>query len=486
MCQGTHSANLQRQPVMSDQKSIIRNLIWLFSGHVLSALCLFAAMAYAARILGPSDFGVINFGEVVFMFFLTLSNMGLTFLGTRDIARHPEKTGFYGVRVLSLRLFLACVLFIMLLCAVYFLPASFSTKYTIAIYGAGLIPASLFLDWLFLGLEKMTYVALSVFVRSLVFLAGILLFVHGRGDFSLVPLIFFLSWLSSSGVLFLIYRKKVGLLSFLWDLPFFRKFLKDASPVGVSLLVGWVIHYFDSSLLFLLKGERVAGEYNAAYRPIILMVTALTVYFNSIFPRLSRAVHESSASIKKIVYWTVQFGCVVFLPVAVIGAFRGQYLMVLLYGAAFRESGAIFSILVWWPLLVLLVTNYSRILLCYDQQRHVGRFSLITACLNILFNVVMVPLMGGVGAACSKIGADAMTYGIYYRFTRKILVIPFWRLLKTSLLGAGVMTLFFLVVRSWPLGYSLLVGILLYIVSFLAIHFFVFKQKSLFWFETVL
>jgi len=111
---------------------------------------------------------------------------------------------------------------------------------------------------------------------------------------------------------------------------------------------------------------------------------------------------------------------------------------------------------------------------------------LITACLNILLNVVMVPLMGGVGAACSKIGADAMTYGIYYRFTRKILVIPFWRLLKTSLLGAGVMTLFFLVVRSWPLGYSLLVGILLYIVSFLAIHFFVFKQKSLFWFETVL
>lgn len=470
---------------MSDSKPIIRNLIWLFSGHVLSAFCLFAAMAYAARILGPSDFGIINFGEVVFMFFLTLSNMGLTFLGTRDVARHPKQTGFYGGRILSLRLILAGILFILLFCVTYFLPATFATKYTIMIYGAAVIPGSLFLDWLFLGLEKMIYVALSVFVRAAVFLAGILLWVHGRSDFVFVPFIFLISWLLSCGTLFLICQKKVGPLSFSLDPLFFRRFLKDAAPVGVSLLVGWVIHYFDSTLIFLIKGEQAAGEYNAAYRPIILMVTALTVYFNSVFPRLSRAVYESSASIKKIIFWTVQFGCIVFLPVAVFGAFRGQDLMVFLYGTAFRECGRIFSILVWWPLLVLFVTNYSRILLCYDQQRYVGRFSLMTAFFNIVFNIIMVPLMGGMGAAFSKIGADSVTYGLYYRFTQKILAIPYWSLLKTSLIGSGVMMLFLFMVRTWSFGPSLSVGMLIYIIVFLAIHFFVFKQKHLFWFESV-
>ncbi len=470
---------------MNDQKSIIRNLIWLFSGHVLSAVCLFAAMAYAARILGPSDFGIINFGEVVFMFFLTLSNMGLTFLGTRDIARHPKQTEFYGGRILSLRLILAAILLILLFCAANFLPATFATKYTIIIYGVAVIPGSIFLDWLFLGLEKMIYVAMAVFVRAVVFLAGILLWVHNPSDFVFVPFIFLISWLLSCTVLFLICQKKVGPLSFSWDPPFFQKLLKDASPVGVSLLVGWIIHYFDSTLIFLVKGEHAAGEYNAAYRPIILMVTALTVYFNSVFPRLSRAVYESSASIKKIVFWTIQFGCIVFLPVAVLGVFRGQDLMVLLYGSAFRECGRIFSILVWWPLLVLFVTNYSRILLCYDQQRYVGKFSLMTAFFNILFNILLVPLMGGVGAAFSKIGADSVTYGLYYRFTQKILAIPFWGLLKTSLIGSGAMMFFLFMARSWSFGHSLSVAMLIYIIAFLSIHFLVFKHKHLFWIDNV-
>ncbi len=471
---------------MNDQRSIIKNLIWLFSGHVLSAVCLFAAMAYAARILGPSDFGVINFGEVVFMFLLTLSNMGLTFLGTRDVARHPKQTEFYGGRILSLRLVLAGIFLIFLFCTTYFFPVTFATKYTIMIYGAAVIPGSLFLDWLFLGLEKMVYVALSVFVRAAVFLAGILLWVRNRTDFVFVPFIFLISWSLSCGVLFLTCRKKVGSLPFSWDPSFFQKLLKDASPVGVSLLVGWIIHYFDSTLIFFVKGEHAAGEYNAAYRPIILMVTALTVYFNSVFPRLSRAVYESSASIKKIVFWTVQFGCIVFLPIAVLGVFRGQDIMLLLYGTAFRGCGRIFSILVWWPLLVLLATNYSRIFLCYDQQRYVGRLSLITAFSNILFNLILVPLTGGIGAAFSKIGADAVTCGLYYKFTQKILAIPFWNLLKTSFLGSGMMVLFLLMARSWSLGSSLSAAVLVYVISFLAAHFFVFKQKNIFWLETVL
>jgi len=462
------------------KKHIFFNLFWLFSGNALAAICFFVAMVQAARILGPEGFGIVAFAEIVFMFFWNLSNMGLTFLGARNVARSiHDRTNFYVNRVLSLRLLLSFFSLSVLAVFLFLLHEPFFVKSITFVYGLALIPAALFLDWYFQGLEKMAFVALAVFLRAFLFMIGVFFFVRENQQLLIFTLIFNISWLCSTFSLFILYRNRFGSLAIVWDKKFFRKTLRDTAPLGLSLLMAWVIHYFDSMLLFLWKGGSAAGLYNAAYRPIILMITALTVYFNALLPIMSKAAHESSRAMKVVIYWTILTGFFLFFPIAVLGAYWATPLMILIYGQAFTLSGPVFAVLIWWPLLMLLALVYSRCLLCYDQQGLIGKIAVMTALANVVLNLILVPFLSIKGAAFAKVAADILTFFFYFYSTKNFFPFRLQKVLKT--LGFLVLGMLFLLFFPWKWHcYPLVVaGLLLYSIIILCLHGIVFKKYLL-------
>jgi len=453
-----------------NKKLIVKNLFYLFFGHALSAVLFFVAMAHLARVLGPDYFGIISFAEVIFMFFLTLSNVGLAFLGTRDIARNSDKVEYFTDRLLSIRLILGLVGLLVLVVMILILKKPILTKTVVFIYGIALIPASLLIDWVFQGLEKMVFVALAVFVRALTFMLGVFLLVKNNDNLFLAALIFLLSWIFSAGSLLIAYKRQYGFPKFNWSQDFTKKAIRDAWPIGLTLIVGWIVHYFDGTILFLWKGEAAAGQYNAAYRPIILMATALTVYYNAIFPTMVKAAASAESSLKKLVDVSMKVGFLVFLPLAILGTFLAKPLMILVYGTAFEESSAMFKILVWWPILILLIMNYSRIVLCYDKQHDVGKFSIITALANILFNVSLIPFLSGVGAALAKVFADIVTFLIYFKYTKLYFSFSIKDSLKYAIIPTFAMMAFLIFFPNLSVSKCAGVGLLIYTAVFLIVY----------------
>lgn len=453
-----------------DKKVIAKNLAFLFSGHALSAVLFFISMAYLARVLGPANFGIISFAEVVFMFFLTLSNVGLAFLGTRDIARNAERVRYFTDRLLSIRFILGLASLIILAITIAVLKKSPLTKTVVIIYGIALVPASLLLDWVFQGLERMIFVAMAVLVRAATFILGVFLLVKQTDDLFFTAFVFLISWIFSAFSLLFVYKKQFGLPKFNWNSDFTKKAFVDAWPVGLSLIVGWVVHYFDGTMLFLWKGEAAAGQYNVAYRPIILIVTALTVYYNAIFPTMVKAAASAESSIRKLVDVTMKTGFLIFLPLAVLGTYLAKPLMILIYGPAFEESSYIFRIVIWWPILVLLIMNYSRILLCYDKQKEIGKISVITALANIFLNIIFIPFLSGIGAALAKICADVVTFLFYFKRTKPVLSFSLKNHLRHAVIPTLAMVVFFIFFPMLSMVETASGGLLIYVIVFLVVY----------------
>lgn len=449
---------------MIDRKALTYNLAFLFIGQAASAVLFFVSMAYLARTLGPEGFGVIGFAEVVFMFFLTLSSLGISFIGTREVARERARAAYYADRILSVRILLGASAAILMIVFILFLKKPQAAKYTAIVYGLALVPASLLLDWLFQGLEKMYLVALGVFARASAFTVLVFIFVRENGETVTAAWIYLISWFISSAVLLFFYALGSGVPRFKWRPGVQLKLIRDSWPIGVGLIVGWIIHYFDSTVLFIWKGEEAAGEYNAAYRPVILMATALTVYFNAIFPAMSRAAEKNNASMNRIVNLTMGGGTALLLPVAALGTYLSGPAVEAVYGHRFASSAAILSLLLWWPLIVLIVMIYTRVLVCHGRQSSIGRVSGVTAFFNIALNLLLIPFWGGIGASIAKIIADLVTLFIYHRIAREIIQVPVFTLAACPVIAVSV-TVIFMSLASMSLWLMAIAGSLIYLAA---------------------
>ncbi|MGE5848072.1 MAG: oligosaccharide flippase family protein, partial [Ignavibacteria bacterium] len=70
----------------------VKNIISIFSTEFIARFFAFLSVTYLARILGASNFGVINIGLAVLSYAMIVSNGGLTLFGTKKISAELGST----------------------------------------------------------------------------------------------------------------------------------------------------------------------------------------------------------------------------------------------------------------------------------------------------------------------------------------------------------------------------------------------------------
>jgi len=218
---------------MNTAQRIIKNTFSLLFAAIIAQFLGLIAIVYLARILGPEDFGKINFAIAIITYFTLIANLGLPLLGTREIAREREKIADYLNNILTMRLCLAGLSFSLLLLMIYFLNKPVEIKYLIILYGLGLIPSALLLDWLFQGIERMEYIALGRILGGVIYLGFVLWFIKSRDQLLLIPCFSIAGGLFSAGLLFSIFIKNFGKPRLKFDFISWENLLRQALPIGV-------------------------------------------------------------------------------------------------------------------------------------------------------------------------------------------------------------------------------------------------------------
>lgn len=185
--------------------------------------------------------------------------------------------------------------------------------------------------------------------------------------------------------------------------------------MGFSFAMTEIYHSFDHVMLGFLKGEEVVGWYSAAYRlmPIAALIPGLISY--SIYPLLAGYFKGNRKNLDKIVDGYLRVMFIFAIPLGVGGTLLAKNIIEFLYGSGYENSIIALKILSWDMTVSLLSFTYGHPLLAWDQQdRHIKVVGL-GAFVNLLFNFLLIPKYGLVGAALATIIAEATVLVGFYR-----------------------------------------------------------------------
>lgn len=446
-------------------KAILRNSVYLGLGQAVNGVLYFLTTTLIARYFGVEKFGIFSFAEAVFLFLSLTVIFGTDVIGAREISKAEEKGKKIIVdSVIPIRFIFSLISFLVLVIFMFFSWYSLEVKLMVVLCGSAVFSLVFFLDWFFWGEERFILYGASLVIRDLFFLFGILIILYFKIKFLWIGVIFIVSkWIPC---IFLLsrYIRKINFSPLRFKNILNSYLFGSAFMMFVTNLVGWIVGYFDIFLLAIVVGEQATGLYSAAYKPVSLILLAVMVYIKAIFPSLSKSSKKTISNFHKTVVFML-FGVVAsFVPLMVSGFLFGRDIIVLIYGKDYTASSQILPFLVIASFIISINTVYSRSLVAVGKDRINLTANLWVGVLNISFNLFLIPFIGVLGAACSKIMGDGLIFLYYHKNLVKSIKIKLFKIFYIPVISlfGSIAILYFLRINSSYL--QLILGAFFYFV----------------------
>jgi polysaccharide transporter, PST family len=378
---------------------------------------------YVVRVLGPGNFGLVNFAAAFAGFFVIIGDYGFNFSANRDIARNRQdeekcREIYNTVFVLKLSLFLLCLL--IFIPVIYIFSEFFHQKIIFFISLGTLLGNVLFPYWLFKGMEKMMYIAVpNIIIRTITTLL-IFILVLKRDDVVTYAVILNAGnvILGIAGVLIVAvkyrYRFYVPAISTLKDN------FKEGLEVFYSIICTSIYNYANIFLLGIFTDYRIVGVYSAADK-IITGITGLVSNLNeSTYPRISSLLAESRKSGVEMIKTSAKIIGAVSLTAAAITFVFAESIVRIVFGAEFSETVIPLRILSFVPLFLSLNNLYGvQTILNMGYKREFLNIILISLFYFLIASFILVPMFMAVGTSLSIASTELVVLLLMIIFVKK-------------------------------------------------------------------
>lgn len=389
-------------------QNVVTNTGWQFVDNILRmAVGLFVGI-WVARYLGPEEFGLFNYALAFVALFTPLAALGLEDIVIRDIVRDPEAkeatlgTAFFLMLAGGMIAFLAAVGVILIL-----RPGDSQSHWLVSIVALGtLFQAFSVIDYWFHSQVQAKYLVMSKGGAFLLASGLKIVLILSHAPLAAFAWVYSLELAVIALGLVFVYRRGGDRLAN-WRATAKRAggLLQDCWPLFFSGVVIMVYLRIDQVMLGQLAGIKEVGIYSVAVRLAEIWIFMPTAIFLSVFP----AIIEARATSEELMYERLQqlynlmalLGYAVAIPVA----FLGGWVVTTLYGAAYSRAGGMLALLIWANLFIYLEIARSAFLSSMNWTRLHFVTVLLGALLNIGLNYLLIPALGGSGAAIASLAA---------------------------------------------------------------------------------
>ena len=452
----------------AEPRRLAINYLFLSGGEFTAILLTFASFTYLARVLGPLNYGSVEFTLAAMVFFTLPADLGLASYGAREVARHPDRASrllheITGLRVaLTLGSMLALGIFILVI------HKSNELKILLALYGVSLLAGPFLLQWFFQAHDQMHWVGIASIVRQAGF-AGLVFLMCRRG--SPLSYIGFIECASVAAMtVFCLYvsRHRMG---FAWpwpDLHVIRLMghIREAAPIGLNELAWAFMWYFCTVLLGFIFPDRSLGWFGASHRAVMALHTFVYLYFFNLLPSISRCAALPHKYLLELMDRSIRLGAWASLFLAALLTALAPQLLTLMYGPPFRPASHSFSILVWMLPVAMLSGHHRYILIAYNHQKTLLRCTAYSAAVAVLLGFALVPFYRGPGAAWALLIALLLNLALVYISVRRLVVeVPVHRQLAAPLTALAVSVILYLVLARWNVGVALAASAAVYMAG---------------------
>ena len=300
-------------------RSVFTNFSWLLVIKVAGYIFPLITIPYLAKVLGAEGLGKIAVAASVNVWILTICNWGFMYSATRDLSRcrtDEKQVSSIFSNVLSCRLTLMMICFVVLLLLIAFIP-SFREEKLLFIFTFLSIPGHiLFPEWFFQAMEEMKYATLFNFFIKLVFTIAVFIFIQEKEDYILQPLLLSLGFILT-GIVSHLYIIKRWSVKFQW-IPLKRTFqgIKSGVDVFLSVFMHNLYDSFSQIILGYYCGFKHTGVYDAGTKFYDICTQFFSLLSMAFFPVLSRKidVHKYYLTVALVLASLVSFFLFLFAP----------------------------------------------------------------------------------------------------------------------------------------------------------------------------
>jgi len=281
---------------------------------------------------------------------------------------------------------------------------------------------------------------------------------HSEGSFTfLINMVYdpdfgvgyvFVSNFIASLVTLLMLSPEILRIQFKFDTALWKKMMLYAFPLTIAGMAGMINETFDRILLPLLVEDKSTamqqlGIYGACYKLSIIMMLFIQTFRYAAEPFFfNQSAKEQSREIyAKVMHWFVLICSFIFLCVM-------MYMDVvkLFIGEEFREGLAVVPVLLIANLCLGVFFNLSIWYKLTGKTRFGAWLAIAGALITIVFNIILIPVMGYMGAAWATLICYASMMVLSYIGNQKFFPVPY-RL--TPMLAYLALALMLFFISEW-------------------------------------
>jgi len=447
---------------------IFRNFSFLTIGKMLGDAFTFILFVVLSRAFGQAGIGQYSFAMAVTGFFVVFADFGLYNFSIKEISQRTDLPEEYYGRIFSLRLILAVGVLALLLLLLPFFSVPRETKLIITLIGAYQVMYTLVNGFaaVFVARENMHLAGLlEASLRMVNALGGIAVVILGGSlviALSVLPTITFVYIFVAYGMV----TKKYGRPRLVISWSYLTRTLRAAIPYALFIFLRQLSTRADIVFLGFFLGAAAAGTYNAAYRLLFLLMLLSGLAGLTLFPVASKLYVHSRKELQALYHKSLNLMILIALPTASGLCLVAPDLINLIFGKAFAESAMVLRYLSWLVLLAFPKSIMGIFLTSCDRQVERTRGQWTAAWVNVLGNVVLIPIIGIKGAAIATLISETILVVI---FAVRIKAVLGWPRIGSRLAMSGIATISFClpfaIFSSLSLGIVIPVSILLYLVT---------------------
>lgn len=365
----------------------------------VSVLCMnLISTSHAAKALGASGFGLNSFAGSYVAYFMIVTSLGYDAFVAREIAcdRSCMKPLVDGM--LSMRLILAGLMFLLLIVSVPFLQISTLGRIVLLIQAVN-IPGSAFgLASVYQGLRQMRVVAQREFLSGIVNMAGLLLLVHTPEDVVIAAAVSVFTMLLANLTILLRYATDYGRPRLHWPKAFDRAQTRQSMAYFWAVLAVTVTYNVHIVLLGIMRSDAEVGLFAAGWKLFNFAIMVPNLVSTLFLPHIAGVTSQPTARARSAELH-MQTCVICGVPIALIGEALVPHIVRVLFGAAYLPASGTVHLLLVNALVVTLNIGFGTPLTAVGRQCVLLRIAVVGAAAGVVLCSVLIPYFGIEGAA---------------------------------------------------------------------------------------
>lgn len=390
---------------------------------LLSIIFPLITFPYVSRVLSINGIGKYNFSNSIISYFMLIAALGISNYAVREGAKYrnnKRKINQFVNEVFTINACSAIVSYVCLFICLITFSKLHSYLICILIYSIQIGFSVISVDWLFTIYEDFVYITIRSILFQIISILLLFVFVRHSNDYLNYAAITVFSAVGSNVLNFYRAEKEHRI-----HLVFHFNWKKHMTPILILFaanVANLIYVNSDVTLLGLLKSNYVVGIYSVSSRIYTIIKSVLSAVLLVSVPRLALLYGNKEFSKYKILLSKLTNMLVLLVLPAMIGLIMlSKQVVLIIAGNHFLRSvmslrilavAYIFSILAW--------ILSDCVLIPAKREKYLFYSMTISAVINIVFNIIMIPYWSENAAAISTVLSELAMFTINYHYAKDI------------------------------------------------------------------